>query len=167
MPENETEPTAELLKIPADGLRKADPGTIERHYGFDFTVQDDNSRIGEIPGYAVADQIAAGRMFRLEPGADPKVNLGAAANGGAGGASQPNALVALAVDDSLAVLMRDAGFVTVEAVAASDPTVLSGVKGIGKKRAAGLIATANEILATAKAAAESASEGGAGSAQGQ
>lgn len=46
--------------------------------------------------------------------------------------------------------MKDAGFDTIEAIAAADPAKLAKVKGIGKAKAAALIADAAEQLAAAR-----------------
>jgi len=67
MPESTTEPAAETLMIPAKGLLPAAPGTHEQLFGHTFTVQEDGSRVGEIPGWAVAGELAAGRMQRVAP----------------------------------------------------------------------------------------------------
>lgn len=59
-------------------ISQAEPGTMERHFGWPFTVQADGSLIGDVPDDMAPNEIEAGRVTPLEvppvagPDTEPK-----------------------------------------------------------------------------------------------
>ena len=143
------EPAAEVLAISGANHPPAAPGTIVRHFGYNLTVQEDGSRHGVVPGYAVATELASGRMVRPAdlPPAPPPAAPAAAAEG-----SPPVTVAAmlpaeLGLTPELGESLAQAGFGTVQALAAAEPEAVAKAKGIGRAKAAQLIVRASELLA--------------------
>jgi len=153
MADETKEPAAETLGIPALHLPMAAAGTVEQRYGYQFTVQPDGTRLGEIPGYAVAGELACGRLKRPSDLAPMVVPAGSEPLAQDAGKPSGVPVASLdAVSDALGLTREQVeslgqlGIGTVQALSASDPESVSKAKGIGKARAATLIVRASEFL---------------------